>query len=151
MMKKGILLLLCVFVVSCASLQQKRYSNSTEQVIDLINRAQSGELSDITQTPFLLDSEIIILDRDMKDFWERITEAEFLIPNAFLMESSPVTKSTYKEFAPTMEAESFFGKYVTDKAYLVVVETETMRIKFLMDRVKFGTMRIIGMKGPESL
>lgn len=150
-MKKGILLLLCVFVVSCASLQQKRYSNSTEQVIDLINRAQSGELSDITQTPFLLDSEIIILDRDMKDFWERITEAEFLIPNAFLMESSPVTRSTYKEFAPTMEAESFFEKYVTDKAYLVVVETETMRIKFLMDRVKLGTMRIIGMKGPELL
>lgn len=151
MIKRAALLLLCVGIFSCASLQQKRYDGSVEEVIAWINAGRTAELAALTKTPFLLDREIIILAQDIEEFWSRAVEAGFRIPAPRFIESFPVAPDTYKTFGSTMEVKSFFQKYVTERAYVVNVETESTILRFLMDRVKLGEIRILGMAGPEPL
>jgi hypothetical protein len=149
-MKKIVLFLVVISLIGCVSLQQQYY-NSAEDVIGLINDGKADELSSMTQTPFLLDGEIIILDNDMKDFWKNILKAGFRVKNPTIVEPYPVGEDTYKEFAKTMEVESYFKKYVSKKGHVIVVETEKFKLLLIMDKTKKNKTKIIGFKGPEAL
>jgi hypothetical protein len=150
MMKKTLLLLLCITVLSCATLQQKRFAGSVEDVIEYINAGQASELSNISQTPFLLDAEIILLKEDVMEFWGQIVKVGFQIQEYQSIASVPITSTTYKDFADTMEVQSFFEKYISKRAYLVTVKTDHFSVYFITDRVAFGEIKILGMKGPEA-
>lgn len=149
-MKKITLFLIVIALVGCVSLQQQ-YHNAADDVIDLINDGKADELSDMTQTPFLLDGEIVILDNDMKDFWQNIIKAGFGVKNPSIVEPYPVGENTFKEFAKTMEVESYFKKYISEKGHVVVVETDKFKLLLIMDKAKKNKTKIIGFKGPEPL
>ena len=150
MMRKSLLLLLCIAALSCASLQQKRSTSSVEDVLGYINSGKAEELAAVSQTPFLLDAEIILLKEDVTEFWSQIVKVGFQIPDDRTISSTPATSATYKDFAATMELQSFFQKYVSNRAHIVTVETDQFSVYFITDRVGFGEIKILGMKGPEA-
>ena len=149
-MKKIVILLVIAVLAGCITLEQ-RLSQAAENVIDMINEGQADDLADMTVTPFLLDGEIIILDQDMRDFWANIIEAGFEIGTPVLIESIPLQEDTFRQFAETKEVQSYFAKYVSEDCHVVIVETESMRFLFLMDRPEKKKSKIIGFKGPEPL
>lgn len=149
-MKKFIPLLIAIVLVGCVSLQQQYY-NAADDVVDLINDGKAEELSEMTQTPFLLDGEIVILDNDIKGFWQNIIKAGFRVQNPSIIDPYPVNENTFKEFANTMEVESYFKKYISKKGHVVVVETDKFKLLLVMDKAKKNKTKIIGFKGPEPL
>ena len=150
MMKKILLFLLCAGVLSCASLQQKRFTGSVEDVLVYINSGRAEELIAVSQTPFLLDTEIILLKEDIREFWSQILKVGFKIPDYRSISSTPIAGTTYKAFADTMEVQSFFQKYVSDRAHIVTVDAGSFSVHFITDRVGIGDIKILGMKGPEA-
>ena len=152
-MKKIFILLLTltvVAVVGCVSLKQQ-YHDTAEDVIELINKGETEKLSEMTQTPFILDGEIIILKNDMASFWQNIVKADFKIKDPTVIEASPANEETYKHFAGTMEVETYFKKYLSDKGHVIVIETDRFMLLLLMDKTKKGKIRIIGFKGPDAI
>ncbi|HUV06925.1 MAG TPA: hypothetical protein VMX75_04295 [Spirochaetia bacterium] len=152
-MKKIFILLLTltvVAVVGCVSLKQQ-YHDTAEDVIELINKGETEKLSEMTQTPFILDGEIIILKNDMASFWQNIVKADFKIEGPTVIEASPANEETYKRFAGTMEVETYFKKYLSDKGHVIVIETDRFMLLLLMDKTKKGKIRIIGFKGPDAI
>ena len=120
-------------------------------MVALINDGKADELYAMTQTPFLLDGEIVVLDNDMRDLWETITSGGAKVSNLVLVESYPVEENTYKRFADTFEVKSYFERYVSKDGHVVIVETEDLRLFFLMDKTKKGAKKLIGLKGPMAL
>jgi len=151
MMKRTALVVVCIAVASCASLQQRRYTAAAEDLIEWINGGRSAELASASQTPFLLDREIVILEEDIATFWDRIIQAGFRIPPPRFIEASAVTAASFEEFGSTMEVQTFFEKYVSERAYVVRIETADFAVRFLVDRIGVGRLGILGMKGPEPL
>jgi hypothetical protein len=146
-MKKLILLVAIAISVGCVSLQT-RFTNAGEQIVALINTGEVEKLGEMTQTPFLLDGEIILLDEDMASFWRNIFEAGFRVNEPMIRESSAVGTDTYREFGETMEVSSFFEKYLSDRSHVVYVDTTSFSLVFLLDRARWGKVRILGFKGP---
>ena len=153
-MKNFLLLVFIIVLIAvlagCATLEQ-RLSQAAEDVIDMINEGRANDLAQMTLTPFLLDGEIIILDSDMRDFWATLIEAGFEIGSPVLTETVPAQEDTFRWFADTKEVQSFFEKYATEECHVVIVESESLRFLFLMDRPGGKESKIIGFKGPESL
>jgi hypothetical protein len=149
-MKKILILFITLSVVGCISLEQ-RYYNSAENIIEHINKGNADRLAEITQTPFLLDGEIIILGSDVKSFWQNIVKADFKVGDPTLIEAVPADEDTYQEFARSMEVETYFKKYISDKGHVIVIETDKFKLLLLMDRIERDRLRIIGFKGPDAL
>ena len=148
MLVKHLILFLLVFsLLGCLTLEQ-RYTNTANDVVRFINGGKAEELTAITQTPFLLDGEIILLREDVAEFWKGILEAGFQIERPILIDTFETDKETFQKFARTMEVESYFEKYVTKNGHVVVVETEIFQLFLVMDSTKQGKTKIIGFKGP---
>ena len=143
-------LLLCLFALAlagCLTLQQ-RFTNAADEIITLINMGKADELTAMTGIPFLLDSEIILLPEDMAVFWKDVLEAGFTVEKPLLIESYQTDDKTYREFGDNMDVESYFQKYVSKDAHIVVIETGKSTIFLIMDRTRQKETKLIGFKGP---
>ena len=145
---KGLFLFLLILLfLGCLTLEQ-RYSSTTEDIIQLINSGQSDSLSAMTDIPFLLDGEILLLQKDTTDFWQTIVQAGFTIPNPQLIEVFSIDDTAFTYFAETMEVESFFKKYASENSHIAIIETADIKILLLLKRTKTKEMKLIGFRGP---
>jgi hypothetical protein len=152
-MKKTLLVALCatVVLVGCATFPDGRFERSAQTIVDAINAGDVQELIDRTRTPFLLDGEIVILDRDIEIFWQNAIEAGFRVDEA-TADAVPLDEGSFRDFADTMEVRAFFERYITSKKGAVVeLRTGTYRILLLLERQGMGDCLILGMKGPEGV
>ena len=152
-MKKILIGALCavVFLAGCATLSEGRFERAAQVVVETINSGNVRELVDRSRTPFLLDGEIVILDRDIEVFWQNAIENGFRIDEAT---SSAVLleEESYRDFADNMEVQAFFDKYVeTRKGSIVELRTDTYRILLLLEKQSMGEYLILGLKGPEGV
>jgi hypothetical protein len=108
-----------LLLTSCASIQRSRDEGEVRQLADLINSGQPQKLYSISGTPFLLDGEIVPLPEDVSAFWTGIVKAGFRVQGAALESGVPVTAESYRQFADTMEVNSFFSRYVKDDARIL--------------------------------
>ena len=136
-----------VGLTGCLSLEQ-RFTNTAENVVKLINAGDAETLSEMTRTPFILDGEILLLEQDTSGFWRDIAAAGFRIANPSLIEVFPVDDSSFKQFGGSMEVETFFKKYVSEKGNVVIIETENTTIWFLFEMTKQKKTKLLGFKGP---
>jgi hypothetical protein len=152
MMQKGIIFVFVIMIlfIGCAAMQIKQYETVANNVIAYINAGDFESLSSLTNVPFLLDGEIIMLEKDMEDFWKNITAAGFKIREVVKMENLGVNENSFKQFAETMDVKSYFKNYVSSEAVLILLETETARFIFLLD-MKEKDKKIMGFKGPNAL
>ena len=147
----GIIALLSGGLTGCASFSAHQYQNTVEKLIADLNQGREDALVKASSVPFLVDQEIILLPKDLVLFWHNLVAARFMVKEALVKGNMPVDKATYRQFAATMEGESFFANYVSAKAYWVIIETPSYRLTLLLDKDKVGKRILKGWKGPESL
>ena len=148
MKKIPYILLLAVVLASCASIQRSKDEGNIERISELINTGQSAKLTAMTELPFLLDQEIIVLAKDVETFWNTIVEVGFKVEEPVLERGVEVGPESYKEFYDSMEVQTFFKKYLEKRSRLLELKTNTgQRILLLVTDTLF-TRTIHGFKGP---
>jgi hypothetical protein len=148
MKKLPFLLLPVVLLASCASLQRSKDEGNIERISELINSGQAEKLTAMTELPFLLDQEIIVLDKDVATFWSTIVKVGFKIEEPSLERGTQVNSESYKQFYDSMEVKTFFKKYLKKQSRLLELKTNTgQRILLLVTDTLF-TRSIHGFKGP---
>jgi hypothetical protein len=148
MKKLPYLLLVVVLLASCASIQRSKDEGNIERISELINTGQAEKLTAMTELPFLLDQEIIVLAKDVETFWSTIVKVGFKVEEPSLERHVKVTPESYKEFYDSMEVRTFFKKYLKKQSRLLELKTNTgQRILLLVTDTLF-TRSIHGFKGP---
>ena len=148
MKKLPYLLLLVLLLSSCASIQRSKDERNIQRVSELINTGQAEKLTAMTELPFLLDQEIIVLAKDVTTFWSTIVEVGFKVEEPSLERVVEITPESYREFYDSMEVETFFKKYLKKQSRLLELKTNTgQRILLLVTDTLF-TRTIHGFKGP---
>lgn len=148
MKKLPLILLLVILLASCASIQRSKDEGNIERISELINTGQAEKLTAMTELPFLLDQEIIVLAKDVATFWSTIIEVGFKVEEPALERGARVGPESYREFYESMEVETFFKKYLKKQSRLLELETSTgQRILLLVTDTLF-TRTIHGFKGP---
>jgi hypothetical protein len=148
MKKLPYLLLTVLLLASCASIQRAEDRGNVERISDLINTGQADKLSAMTELPFLLDQEIILLQKDVQTFWSTIIQVGFKVEGPVLERGVKIDPDTYKEFYDSMEVKTFFKKYLKKQSRLLELKTEGgQRILLLVTDTLF-TRTIHGFKGP---
>jgi hypothetical protein len=148
MKKLPYLLLVVILLASCASIQRSKDEGNVERISELINTGQAEKLTAMTELPFLLDQEIIVLAKDVATFWSTIVEVGFKVEEPVLERGIKVDPESYKEFYDSMEVKTFFKKYLKKQSRLLELKTNTgQRILLLVTDTLF-TRTIHGFKGP---
>jgi hypothetical protein len=133
---------------SCASFQEASDRGNSAALVELINAGKSAQLASRSTVPFLVDGEIVNLRSDVATFWEGIAKAGFRIEGAQLERGIPLTADSYKLFADTMEAKSFFAQYVTKDARILSLITAKGEHILLIYKEAFFSKHLYGFKGP---
>ena len=102
----------------------------------------------MSEMPFLLDGEIVLLPADISAFWTGIVKAGFRVQGAALESGVPVTVESYRQFADTMEVKSFFSRHVKDKARILEMSTSSGKRIRILTRSTWFSWKILGFKGP---
>jgi hypothetical protein len=148
MKKLPYLLLVVILLASCASIQRSKDEGNIERISELINTGQAEKLTAMTELPFLLDQEIIVLAKDVATFWSTIIQVGFKVEEPVLERGVKVGPESYKEFYDSMEVKTFFKKYLKKQSRLLELKTNTgQRILLLVTDTLF-TRTIHGFKGP---
>ena len=148
MKKLPYLLLVLVFFASCASIQRSKDEGNIERISELINTGQADKLYAMTELPFLLDQEIVLLGKDVQTFWSTIVEVGFKVEEPVLERGVKVGPESYKEFYDSMEVRTFFNKYLKKKSRLLELKTNTSQRILLLVTDTLFTRTIHGFKGP---
>jgi hypothetical protein len=148
MKKIPYLLLSVLLLASCASIQRSKDEGNIERISELINTGQADKLTAMTELPFLLDQEIIVLAKDVATFWGTIVGVGFKVEEPALERGVKVGPESYQEFYESMEVKTFFKKYLNKRSRLLELKTSTgQRILLLVTDTLF-TRTIHGFKGP---
>lgn len=148
MKKLPYLLLLVVLLASCASIQRSKDEGNIERISELVNTGQAEKLTAMTELPFLLDQEIIVLAKDVATFWSTIVEVGFKVEEPALERGVKVGSESYKEFYDSMEVQTFFKKYLKKQSRLLELKTSTGQKILLLVTDTLFTRTIHGFKGP---
>ena len=133
---------------SCASLQKSSDQGAVKDIADLINSGQAQKLAAMSETPFLVDQEIVPLKADVKSFWDGVVRAGFRVQGAALEEAAPADDASYSQFANTFEVKSFFANYVRKGARVLRMSTSSGTHILLLVRSDWFSRKLIGFKGP---
>ncbi|MBN1835675.1 MAG: hypothetical protein JW820_07485 [Spirochaetales bacterium] len=145
-------LMLCVCVVaalgSCASIQRSRDDGSVRTVAGLINSGDAEALIAMSEVPFLLDQEIVLLERDVAAFWHAALAAGFRVEEPAVERGERISADSYRQFYDSMEVKTFFNKYLRDNTRLLAFRTrDGQRILLLVGHSCFSRT-LHGFKGP---
>lgn len=133
-------------LASCATLQ--RDERRVESIARLVNAGQAERLAAMSTVPFLLDQEILVLPQDVAFFWTSMLEAGYRLEEPRLERGSSIGPDSYKEFRDSMEARTFFKKYVKKGSRLLELRTGDGRRVLLLVRFTAFSRQISGFKGP---
>jgi hypothetical protein len=141
----GLLSALFVFT-SCASIQT-RDGNDAALIVRALSTGRADLLAGMSSLPFLVDQEIVSLQADVDSFWKTMAGSGFRVDASGPL-SVPVSESSYREFADTMEVRTFFAKYVVKGTRILELSSSGKRVLLLVHEEPFGRMLIQGFKGP---
>ena len=143
---KTILLLGCVlFLGACTTFQRWHDEGDLKKVSELLSQGKAGELASASQTPFILDGEIILLKDDLGTLWTQLVKSGFQLPGAVLVEG----RKPADDFGTGLEVKAFFKKYLTPETRVLEARLPSGdRYLFLIDSGGWGRFKILGWKGP---
>jgi hypothetical protein len=142
------LLFILILLASCASIQRSKDEENIERISELINTGQAEKLAAMTELPFLLDQEIIVLAKDVQTFWSTIVQVGFTVEEPVLERGAKIGPESYKEFYDSMEVRTFFNKYLNKRSRLLELKTNTDQRLLLLVTDTLFTRKIHGFKGP---
>jgi hypothetical protein len=118
-----------------------------ESIARLVNTGQAERLAGMSTLPFLLDQEILVLSQDVAFFWTSMIEAGYRLEEPRLEGGSAIGPDSYKEFRDSMEARTFFKKYVRKGSRCWNAPADGRRVLLLVRFTAFSR-QISGFKGP---
>lgn len=152
-MKKILLLsipltMLVMLVISCASIQRAQDVRSVNKFSRQINAGEAGRLTGMSKLPFLLDQEIIVLNRDIATLWTNVTAAGYRVEEPTLERGETITEDSYRAFYDSMEVKTFFKKYLKKSARLLELKTSSGQRILLLFETRIFSRQLRGFKGP---
>ncbi len=143
-MKYAVPLLLAVLILgACSTVPTEKDGFS---FVELINNGEWQELSDMTGSPFLLDTEMIMRPADTREFWKILAEGGFSLGEAeFAVLDDPADSSRY---GSGLEIEQFFAKYVPEDAVTFVVDGGPGKFFLTVGKDDKRKNRIFAFTGP---
>ena len=148
-MKQKCILSILAFILlaSCSTVPFARRESSVKAVTALVNAKDHQKLIRLSETPFLLDEEIIIMPGDVAFFWETALQNGLVIKEYTVESITPGEAEDYKYFSDSREIEIFFTKYVHEDSSIAKI-TSSSGVFFLLLTGKDGRYpRIFGFKG----
>ncbi len=148
-MKKLLLFgVVALLMASCATVPVAQREPRIERLLDTLNEGTVEEVLPATGSPFLLDREIIILDRDIETMWSNLREVGFTFADYDIESVEEVTGQSYRRFGESMDVEVYFQKYLPEGAALVTVDTDHGEFLLLTGGKVSGAPQLYGMRGP---
>ena len=102
----------------------------------------------MSRLPFLLDQEIVALERDVDAFWRTALAVGFRVDEPELERGIAITENTYREFYDSMEVKAFFNRYLERNTRLLELKTGDGRRILLLVTHGWFSRTIHGFKGP---
>jgi len=141
-------IVLAIVLSSCATVPYVQKEDRVYKLIELINRGEVTEVPGLVTTPFLVDGEIVLLQKDLVDFWDNLYNAGFQIRNPRIRQNRFAMPEDARMFRDSMEVRTFFKKYIDTNTSLVEIESADGTYYFLLNREVKGYPRIQGFRGP---
>jgi hypothetical protein len=138
-----------VFAVSCATVPRAQDENRVQSLLDELNTAPVERLVELSARPFLLDGEIVVLERDVATMWTNLRAIDFRFDDATIQELGTVSEDSYLEFADTMDVEVWFDRYTSDDAGLARVRTSHGTFLIVTGEGEERELQIFGFTGPK--
>ncbi|MFQ3621051.1 MAG: hypothetical protein SNJ78_08910 [Spirochaetales bacterium] len=137
-----------IFFFSCATVPYVQKEERVVRLVELINKGGVTQIPNLAVTPFLVDGEIVLLQKDLSDFWTNLHQAGFVIRSPRVVQNRFATVEDAKNFRDSMEVRTFFKKYTDRDTSLVQIQSVDGTYYFLLGREVKGYPRILGFRGP---
>jgi hypothetical protein len=144
----ALLCMMALLATSCATIARWGDEGTARQVADLVNAGDAQKLATLSGLPFMVDGEVVVIASDVADFWAGIVKSGYRVEGETLDTGTAVDASSYKLFADTMEARSFFSQYVKDGGRVLDLTTAKGTHIRLLVKSEWFSWKIIGWKGP---
>lgn len=147
------ILLLVTAAASCSTASFVKKEENILKVTDLIYQQKPESLAEITNRPFLFDSEILVREEDTDAMWENLSAAGLRLPEIEILEAETVTEDSWKAFVSESyyerDVKSFFGNYVSDEAAFVKIQSAQGLFLLILDGKSSGGYPMISaVRGP---
>jgi len=148
MIKKIIFLFFgAVLLWSCATVPFIQRESSIKSVVELINTGNHAKLSELSEIPFLLDGEIIVMPGDVSFFWETALKNGLSISGYTIESVGPPDAGDSAVFSESREIAMFFAKYVPEDSSIAKIKASSGTFYLLLNGKEGKYPRIIGFKG----
>ena len=109
---------------SCATLRRTADQGVVDRVERHLRLGDGEALARMSQVPFLLDGEVVVLPEDIRGFWDAVAAGSWTLSDAALRSGAAVDEVSWRLFAPTQEARAFFRNYGPEGARLLELEND---------------------------
>lgn len=142
-------LLVALFAASCTTVPVSQREKRVEVLLEELNTGDVERLMELSALPFLLDGEIIVLERDVRTMWTNLREVGFSFQAATVQDLGAVTADTYRQFADTMDVRVWFERHAAEDAGLARVGTSHGTFLIVTGDREGRTPKIFGFTGPQ--
>jgi len=154
--KNKVVLILVVFAglgilqsfTSCATVPYVQKEEKVVKLVELINRGGVNEVPGVANTPFIIDGEIVLLQKDLSEFWANLHKVGFSIRSPKVVQNRFAMMEDAKYFRDSMEVRTFLKKYIDRDTSLVQVQSVDGTFYFLLGREVKGYPKMMGFRGP---
>lgn len=134
--------------LSCATVPYVQKEEKVVKLVELINRGGVNEVPGLASTPFLIDGEIVLLQKDLGEFWDNLHKAGFSIRSPRVEQNRFATVQDAQYFRDSMEVRTFLKKYIDRDTSLVRIRSAEGTFYLLLGREVKGYPKMIGFGGP---
>ncbi|MFW5786014.1 MAG: hypothetical protein ACOCYC_02110 [bacterium] len=141
------LALLVLGLAGCVTPPSQR-EGAVERLLGRINEGGVEERIALSALPFVLDREIIIVERDLRTLWVNLTDVGFALTDPEVVSLKYGQESLYRAFGETMDMEVYFDRYAPEDVSVATVEAqEGTFLLILGERDRLAPV-LHGIKGP---
>lgn len=133
-----------VLLASCATLRKGADQGIVRTLERHLDAGRGRELAELSQVPFLLDGEVVVLPEDVLEFWTAVASADWGLQGARIEAGSPVDDQSWRRFADTQEVRSFFKRYVDPRARLIELTGPAGEQVLVLAQEKLFSWRLLG-------
>lgn len=142
-------LTVAILGVSCTTIPVSQDQTRVEGLLAELNSASVDRLVELSARPFLLDGEIVVLERDIEMMWSNLREAGFRFDGATVESIGALGETDYLEFGDTMDVRVWFERYTSEDAGLARVRTSHGVFLIVTGENEDVGLQIFGFTGPQ--
>jgi len=139
--------LLLVLFSGCVTPPSQR-EGAVERLVQRIDEGDAEERFALSALPFVLDQEIIVVERDLRSMWRNLGSAGFALSKPELRSLAYGHNALYEAFGETMDMEVYFDRYAPEDVSVATVAAEEGTFLLILgERDRFAPV-LHGLKGP---